>query len=235
MKDDAVSGILFHASFFIALPMSRRTPRSTEKFAARRAERRFGLGPDGAQRATIAQAAARLIAEHGISDWSLAKRKAARQLDLPERAALPADDEVESALADYHALFGGAAHQASLSAQRSEALAWMQRLAAFRPLLTGGVAEGWATEHSDIHLELAADDAKSVEMALVNGGSPFRSQLARSGDGAVELLVETPRGGVRMTVRTHEAARQLPRRNRRGQEAVRLDAVALAAMLRDEK
>ena len=42
----------------------------------------------------IAQVAARLIAEHGITDWSLAKRKAARQLMLPEREALPGDDEI---------------------------------------------------------------------------------------------------------------------------------------------
>jgi hypothetical protein len=80
-------------------------------------------GPDpfgrGAQdRARIAQAAAKLIAEHGIADWSLAKRKAARQLMLPERSALPGDDEVEVALVDYHALFGGAAHVAQLRAQR---------------------------------------------------------------------------------------------------------------------
>ena len=33
-------------------------------------------------RALIAQAAARLIAEHGFSDWSAAKRKACRELGL---------------------------------------------------------------------------------------------------------------------------------------------------------
>jgi hypothetical protein len=210
--------------------MSRRAQRSTVKFENRRAERRFGLGPDGAQRASIAQLAARLIAEHGIADWSLAKRKAARQLDLPERAALPGDDEIESALRDYHALFGGEAHEASLRAQREEALAWMKRLAAFRPLLVGGVAEGWATEHSDIRIELAADDAKSVEMALVNGGCTYRTLPDRNGESA-ELAIQTRRGVVRLTVRTHGAARQLPRRDRRGQEETRLDAASVEALL----
>jgi hypothetical protein len=211
--------------------MSRRTPRSTAKFEARRAERRFGLGPDGAQRATIAQAAARLIAEHGIADWSLAKRKAARQLDLPERAALPGDDEIEAALRDYHALFGGTAHEATLRAQREEALVWMKRLAAFRPLLVGGVAEGWATEHSDIRLELAADDAKAVELTLVNGGCSYRSLPQRNGESSSDLAIETRRGVVRLTVRTHGAARQLPRRDRHGQEEVRIDFDGLAALL----
>jgi len=215
--------------------MSRRSPRSTAKFEARRAERRFGLGPEGAQRATIAQAAARLIAEHGIADWTLAKRKAARQLDLPERASLPGDDEIEAALHDYHALFGGAAHEASLRGQREEALVWMKRLAAFRPLLVGGVAEGWATEHSDIRLELVADDAKAVELALLNGGCSYRSLPQRNGESSSELAIETRRGVVRLTVRTHGAARQLPRRDRRGQEEVRLDFDGLAALLADEK
>ena len=211
--------------------MSRRTPRSTVKFENRRAERRFALSPDGAQRATIAQTAARLIAEHGIADWSLAKRKAARALDLPERAALPGDDEIEDALRDYHALFGGDAHAASLRTQREEALVWMKRLAAFRPLLVGGVAEGWATQHSDIRLELAADDSKSVELALVNGGCAYRSLPQRGPDAAAELAIETRRGIVRLTVRSHGAARQLPRRDRHGQAELRLDAEAVAALL----
>ena len=209
----------------------RNTPRSTAKFEARRAERRFGLTPDGAQRASIAQAAARLIAEHGITDWSLAKRKAARALDLPERAALPNDEEIEEALRDYHALFGGDAHVASLRAQREEALRWMKRLEAFRPLLVGGVAEGWATEHSDIRLELTADDAKSVELALLNASWAYRALPARNGEAPSDLYIDTPHGGVRLTVRTREAARQLPRRDRHGQEEVRLDALELERLL----
>lgn len=211
--------------------MSRRSPRSTAKFETRRTERRFGLGPVGAERATIAQAAARLIAEHGISDWSLAKRKAARQLDLPERAALPGDDEIESALRDYHALFGGEAHARSLRAQREEALAWMDRLAAFRPRLVGGVAEGWATEYSDIRLVLAADDPKSVELSLLNAGFSYRSLTPRQGESGSELYVETERGGVRLCVCSPETVRQLPRRDRRGQQEVRLDQEELRALL----
>ena len=200
------------------------------KFENRCAERRFGLGPDGAERASIAQLAARLIAEHGIADWSLAKRKAARQLLLPERAALPGDDEIEEALRDYHALFGGEAHEATLRSQREEALLWMKRLAAFRPLLVGGVAEGWATEHSDIRIELAADDSKSVEMALVNGGCTYKSLPERSGE-SPELAIPTRRGVVRLTVRTLGAARQRPRRDRHGQEETRLDAASVEALL----
>ena len=88
-------------------------------------------------RIRIAQAAARLIAEHGLTDWTLAKRKAARQLMLPEATALPSNEEIEVALADHHALFGGDAHLLALRRQRVEALGWMRRLARWEPYFDG--------------------------------------------------------------------------------------------------
>lgn len=177
----------------------------------------FGA-PDSHNRIRIAQAAARLIAEHGITDWSLAKRKAARQLMLPEREPLPGDDEVQTALAEHHALFAGDAHAAQIRAQRETALRWMQRLAQFSPALTGGVAEGWATEHSDIRLELVASDAKLVELVLLNAGAPYRA-MGSDRDGGTELYLDD---GVRLSVR----ARHVPRRGE-----VRLSFEALASLL----
>src|SRR5512145_2523722 len=49
-------------------------------------------------RARIAAAAARLMAEDGIDDFALAKRKAARQLGVTEAQALPGNDEIEAEL-----------------------------------------------------------------------------------------------------------------------------------------
>ena len=187
-------------------------------------------GRGGHNRARIAHAAARLIAEHGITDWSLAKRKAVRQLMLPDREALPGDDEVAAALADHHALFGGDAHAAALARQREEALRWMRRLAAFAPRLTGGVAAGWATEHSDIRLALVAADAKLVEIALLDAGVAYRA-MQSDRDGAAELFIATPAGGVRLSVRAPEDARQRPRRDRHGQEELSLDEAGVVALL----
>jgi len=129
---------------------------------------------DAEDRARIADVAARLIAEHGIADWSLAKRKALRQLMLPDRTALPGDDEIEAALVTHHALFGGDEHVVTLRRQREEALTWLRELAEFSPVLVGGVAAGWATEHSDIRIELIADDSKEVELMLINHSIPYR-------------------------------------------------------------
>jgi hypothetical protein len=56
-------------------------------------------------RARIAELAARLIAEHGISDYALAKRKAARSLGLPEGHGLPSNDEIDAALVYRQSLF----------------------------------------------------------------------------------------------------------------------------------
>ena len=127
------------------------------------------------QRARIAQTAARLIAEHGLTDWSAAKRKACRELGLADNEALPGNEEVEQALRDYNSLFRADAQAASLRQQRQVALEWMQRLAAWRPVLIGGAAAGWATAYSDVRLELEAEDPKAVELALINAGIDYES------------------------------------------------------------
>jgi len=177
---------------------------------------------DTQNRLRIAQVAARLIADHGITDWSLAKRKAARQLMLSEREALPGDEEVQAALAEHHALFARDTHDDQLREQRVRALSWMRRLAQFTPQLTGGVAEGWATEHSDIRLELVAEDAKSVELVLLNAGQSYRA-LGSDRDGAGELFLEDD---VRLSIRTPEQARQ----RRRGTDT-RLSADEVQALV----
>ena len=187
-------------------------------------------GRDAQNRARIADLAARLIAEHGLADWSLAKRKAVRQLMLPERTMLPGDDEIEMALAAHHELFDGDEHTATLRAQREEALEWLRFFAAFEPVLVGGVAAGWATEHSDIRIELVADDSKNVELALINDNVAYRVAPGVAQHAAPELLVETPRGRVRLIVRTPVAARQRPRR-----DETRLDEERLASLLAAEE
>jgi len=178
-------------------------------------------------RLRIAQTAARLIAEHGLTDWTLAKRKAARQLLLPDTAPLPSNEEIEVALAGHHALFGGDTHPLALLAQRTEALGWMRRLAAWEPLLVGGVAAGWATEHSDVRIELVADDPKAVEMALASAGVAYKALPPRDGDDAgAQLRIESPRAAVRLSILTPQQ-----RRNRRRSDEPRLAAEAVAALI----
>ncbi len=154
-------------------------------------------------RVRIAQTAARLIAEHGLTDWSAAKRKACRELGLGERESLPGNDEIEQALREYHSLFRRDEHTASLRVQRQAALPWMERLSMWDPVLVGGVAAGWATPHSEVRVEIEAEDHKAVELALINAGveysavsdrnrSSSQAGLQIAGDPPVRLIVVSP-------------------------------------------
>src|SRR5437870_13736394 len=91
-------------------------------------------------RRALAQEAARLMAEHGIRDFLVAKRKAAERLGAIDGVALlPMNREIESALAEYQRLFRGASHLEALEAQRPAALAVMRFLRELAALHVGTV------------------------------------------------------------------------------------------------
>ena len=121
-------------------------------------------------RRALAQEAARIMAEHGIRDFLVAKRKAAERFGVHEGAVLPKNTEIEEALVAYQRLFGGTVHRESLQALRHAALAAMRRLPEFEPRLVGSVLSGTATEHSPVQLHLFADCAESVVMRLIDQG-----------------------------------------------------------------
>ena len=125
-------------------------------------------------RQRIAQVAAQLMAEHGIRDYAFAKRKAARQLGVVDTQALPSNDEIDEALRSYHALYRDEEHEATLRAQREQALAALHTFGRFNPLLTGAVLEGTASEHTNIEIELYVDASKEFEQFLINEGASFK-------------------------------------------------------------
>jgi hypothetical protein len=127
-------------------------------------------------RARIADLAARIIAEHGIHDYTLAKRKAARQLGLPDGQSLPSNDEVDAALIQRQDLYEPEEQAARLAALREQALAVMRVFSRFAPTLTGAVASGAVSEHSRIELEITADSSKDFEQHLLNQGIAFKIQ-----------------------------------------------------------
>ncbi|MFN3494224.1 MAG: hypothetical protein ACK40L_06930 [Hydrogenophaga sp.] len=115
----------------------------------------------------IAAVAARMVVEDGL-DFSAAKRRAAKQMGLGPRSALPDNSLMEAAVRDYIAVFCADTQPVELQALRELALLWMDRLSRFRPHLAGAVWHGWATRHNDIHLHLYCDDAKEAEWALLD-------------------------------------------------------------------
>ena len=133
------------------------------------ARRPHALRSENLRRA-LAQEAARIMAEHGIRDFLVAKRKAAERFGVVDGAVLPKNTEIETALAEYQRLFGGASHLQTLHGQRRAALLAMRRLRAFEPRLVGPVLNGTATEHSEVQLHLFADSAESVAISLMDQG-----------------------------------------------------------------
>ena len=115
----------------------------------------------------IAAHAARWVVEEGL-DYGAAKRRAAKELGLSGKGALPGNDEVEDAVMDYIAVFCAETQPQELLALRQLALVWMDRLQDFRPHLGGAVWQGSATRLSDIYLQLFCDDCKSAEIALID-------------------------------------------------------------------
>lgn len=120
----------------------------------------------------VAATAARMVVEEGL-EYGPAKRRAAKQLGLSARAALPDNDQLEAAVQDYIALFCADTQPQELQALRELALEWMERLDVFRPHISGAVWHGTATRRSDIYLQLFCDDPKSAEIALIDRGVRF--------------------------------------------------------------
>lgn len=115
----------------------------------------------------IAALAARWVVEEGL-EYGPAKRRAAKQLGLSGRAALPDNHALEDAVVDYIAVFCADTQPLELLALRRLALVWMARLVQFRPYLGGAVWHGTATKNSDVYLQLFCDDCKSAEIALID-------------------------------------------------------------------
>jgi DNA-binding transcriptional regulator YbjK len=139
-------------------------------------------GPRNHQlRQRIAQLAAQLMAEHGIRDHALAKRKAARQLGVTAASILPGNEEIDEALKAYLTLFEADSHEQDLNTLRRQAADVMDVLARFHPVLTGALAQGAASRHSNIELEVYSDSSKEFEQFLLNADIAFKSEERRSG------------------------------------------------------
>ena len=150
-------------------------------------------GRSQAMRARIAAAAARIMAEDGIDDFALAKRKAARQLGASETEALPGNDEVETELRAYRELYQPQEHSRRIAELRRVALDAMRALERFSPYLTGPVLKGTAGRYAEIELQLFPESAKDVEIFLLERRIPYATREGRrfSGDRAHAMSVLT--------------------------------------------
>jgi hypothetical protein len=130
-------------------------------------------------RQVLAQEAARIIVDHGIRDYRVAKQKAAERLGVGARGSLPGNAEIEAAVANHLQLFGGESHEERLRLMRVAALSAMELLSTFTPRLVGPVLSGTADENSAVNLHVFADSPEMVAMELTEIGVNYRSYERR--------------------------------------------------------
>jgi hypothetical protein len=187
-------------------------------------------------RERLAQESARLMIEHGIIDFGLAKRKAAERLAVASLGALPSNSQIEACLAERQRIFEPVDHADRVGQLRQLALRLMRELAGFDPRLTGPVLSGTATATSRIELHLFAASAEAVAFTLESHGHKLSSCQVRyrfgggrqqqvpafrfQADGADVLTPVFPELGIREAPLSNVNQRPMTRASRRAIEAL---------------
>ncbi|MES2952823.1 MAG: hypothetical protein V4858_30195 [Pseudomonadota bacterium] len=187
----------------------------------------------------VAAVAARMVVEEGL-EYGAAKRRAVKQMGLPQRTALPDNAQLELAVEDYISIFCAETQPMELRALRMLALEWMQRLEPFRPHIAGAVWHGTATRRSDIYLQLFCDDSKSAEIGLIDRNVRYESRMVTGfhGESVDALSVQAYSAdlgehvGVHLLVYDFDDLRGALRADERGRRP-RGDMAALRSLLHD--
>jgi hypothetical protein len=131
-------------------------------------------------RERLAQEAARVMAEGGIEDFGLAKRKAADRLGVRGLGALPTNAEIQSRLEERLRIFEPHGHPARLSKLRRLAADVMLDLEPFGPRLVGAVLAGTVTINAAVELHVFSDAPELVAATLERDGEALRECQRRS-------------------------------------------------------
>lgn len=178
------------------------------------------------------------MAEDGIDDFALAKRKAARRLGASDTESLPRNDEIEVELHAYRALYQPQEHSERIVALRRAALDAMRAFEPFHPYLTGPVLKGTAGPYAEIELQLFPQTPKDVEIDLLERGLPFTTQEHRrfSGDRVHPVsvfLLQWQGAPLKLSVFDSRVERVALKTSQAGRVMERIGASELAAMLRE--
>lgn len=122
-------------------------------------------------RQLLIDTAARIMAEEGVRDFQLAKRKAAQRLSLPETRNWPGNVEIERAFEAHLLLFHPELPELRDRLRRAAAEA-MRFLAEFEPRLVGAVLSGWVTRFSVVQLHVVASTPEDFSLFLDQSAIP---------------------------------------------------------------
>jgi len=123
-------------------------------------------------RLTVANKAAELIAEEGITDYHFAKTKAAKCLGFSAKEKLPSNNEIDEALIAYKNIYYRADF-AILQELKEMTLKYMRLFKEFNPHAPSQILEGYISKYPTIEINLYHDDIKAVEYILLNNQIQF--------------------------------------------------------------
>jgi len=197
-------------------------------------------------RQLVAQQAARMMAEEGISDYAYAKRKAGRQLGMLDANCLPTNSEIEEEIKLFHEIYHADDQPQALHQLRNDALIVMQMLERFNPHLTGSVLDGTAGKYAETNIHLFADSLKDVEIFLLNKEVPYetdqkayriandrRSADKKGGDRrkVPVFTLEGPNGFIKLSIFDTDDMRTPTKNSTNGGNASKVNIQGLQALI----
>ena len=176
------------------------------------------------------------MAEDGIDDFGLAKRKAARQLGAPDTRELPGNQEIEAELHSYRDLYQPGEQAERLRELRLAALEMMRLLERFHPYLTGAVLAGTAGPYAEIELQVFPDSSKELELFFIDRDVKYEISETRryAGDRPRDtaiLRVECAGALFRISVHDPRDERVTLRKSSAGRSIERATAADLASII----
>jgi len=190
----------------------------------------------GLQRQVVLEAA-RIICEQQLTDYRLAKLKAAERLGIdPRKGGMPDNASIQEAVIEYQRLFGGRDYAQRLQLLRETAVRAMELLCDFDARLVGAVASGATTDAHLVRLHGFADKPEMLDMFLENRGIPYQTgeRRYRYADGRTQEVptarFEAGEVGIEVAMFAEHDRRRAPLSPHDGQPMKRLTLVQAKAL-----
>ena len=114
----------------------------------------------------LAQESAKIIISQGIENFSNAKNKAAKNLNIENLGCLPSNYEIEKSLKEHYQLFVPLTHAEHVELMRATAIEIMNLFIDFQTYVVGPVVSGTASSSSSINIHLSTEDVYDVTHIL---------------------------------------------------------------------
>ena len=125
-------------------------------------------------RVTVANKAAELISEEGITDYHYAKTKAAKFLGLNTKEKLPSNTEIDEALISFKNIYQKADIKL-INELKKITLKFMRLFKEFNPHAPSQILEGYISKYPTIEINLYHDDIKAIEYVFLNNQIQFET------------------------------------------------------------